>query len=191
MTAEFHAPDIFTISGVFSKSECDSLIQRAEEIGFSSAEVRTKTGSELMTNIRNNDRVNFQDSELAQLMWSRVSDVLPVLDGKHAVGTDDRLRFYRYAAGQQFRRHKDGSVSRDDGCVSQLSYLIYLNDDFEGGETKFREYSGTGASRRKRELTISPVTGSALLFQHERWHEGVVLTAGRKYVLRSDVFYGS
>ena len=30
----------------------------------------------------------------------------------------------------------------------------------------------------------------ALIFEHELLHEGAAVTAGRKYVLRSDVMYG-
>ena len=141
-----------------------------------------------MTNIRNNDRVNLEDPKLAGLMWSRIASLLPILDDQRAVGVDHHLRFYRYEPGQEFKRHKDGAVTSEVG-TSKLSYLIYLNGDFEGGATTFRDYVGKGESQRKIEHVVTPVTASALLFRHERWHEGTAITAGRKYVLRSDVFY--
>ena len=46
-----------------------------------------------MTNIRNNDRVNLDDPELAALMWSRISHVLPLIDDQHAVGVDSQSSF--------------------------------------------------------------------------------------------------
>jgi len=189
LTAQFIDPDVFTVAGVFTAAECSALIERAESIGFDAASVRTRSGPKMMTNIRNNDRVNLDDPELAELMWTRIASLLPQLDGQQAVGVDKRLRFYRYEPGQEFKRHKDGAVESDDGCTSKLSYLIYLNGDFEGGATTFRDYVGKGESRRKIERIVTPVTGLALLFRHQRWHEGSALTAGRKYVLRSDVFY--
>ena len=189
LVAEFVDSGIFTVAGVFSAAECSALIDRAEAIGFDAASVRTHSGPKMMTNIRNNDRVNLDDPELAALMWSRISHVLPLIDDQHAVGVDVHLRFYRYESGQEFKRHKDGSVTNDHGHVSKLSYLIYLNGDFDGGSTTFRDYDGKGETRRKIEHVIRPVAGSALLFRHERWHEGSPLIAGRKYVLRSDVFY--
>lgn len=191
LVAEFVDPDILTVAGVFTATECSALIERAESIGFNAASVRTHSGPKLMTNIRNNDRVNLDDPDLAALMWSRISPVLPSLDGQHAVGVDRHLRFYRYEPGQEFKRHKDGSATNDAGCTSKLSYLIYLNDGFEGGSTTFREYIGSGDSRCKIEHVVTPSVGSALLFRHERWHEGSPVTAGRKYVLRSDVFYSA
>ncbi len=191
LVAEFIDPDVFTVAGVFSAAECVTLIARAESIGFDAASVRTHSGSKMMTNIRNNDRVNLADPELANQMWSRISHILPSLDHQHPVGVDFRLRFYRYEPGQEFKRHKDGSVTNDKGQVSKLSYLIYLNGDFDGGATTFRDYHGKGESQRKTERVVTPVTGSALLFRHERWHEGSALISGRKYVLRSDVFYSA
>lgn len=191
LVAEFIDPDIFTVCGVFSSAECSALIDRAESVGFDAASVRTKSGPRMMTNIRNNDRVNIEDRELADLMWLRVASLMPVIENQSAIGVDHHLRFYRYVPGQEFKRHKDGAVTNNDGFSSKLSYLIYLNDGFEGGETTFREYVGTGESRQRIENIVTPVTGSALLFRHERWHEGSALTSGRKYVLRSDVFYGT
>jgi len=186
---EFIDPDVFTVAGVLTAEECLSLIERAESIGFSAASVRTHSGPKMLTKIRNNDRVNLDDPELAELMWTRIASLLPDLDNQHPVGVDSRLRFYRYEPGQEFKRHKDGAVTNDAGCTSKLSYLIYLNGDFKGGATTFRDYAGEGEDRRKTEHVVIPVTGSALLFRHERWHEGSPLISGRKYVLRSDIFY--
>jgi hypothetical protein len=58
-----------------------------------------------------------------------------------------------------------------------LTFLIYLNEGCEGGETRL-----PGAS-------VSPRTGLGLLFQHLLLHEGAALQAGVKYVLRSDVMF--
>lgn len=188
--AEFVDPDIFTVSNIFSPVECGMLIDRAESIGFDAASVRTRSGPKMMTNVRNNDRVNLEDPELAATMWSRIASVLPLIDNQTATGVDSKLRFYRYEPGQEFKRHKDGAVTNANGCVSKLSYLVYLNDDFDGGATTFRDYLGTGGERKIMQHFIKPIAGSALIFRHERWHEGSSVTNGSKYVLRTDIFYG-
>ncbi len=59
------------------------------------------------------------------------------------------------------------------------SPILYLNDDFEGGETDFFGFQAT------------PRTGSAIAFAHERRHEGRPVYAGTKYVVRTDVMYRS
>ena len=57
--------------------------------------------------------------------------------------------------------------------------MVYLNEDFDGGETDFPEQG-----RR-----VIPKTGSALWFQHMLLHSGERVARGCKYVLRSDVLY--
>jgi prolyl 4-hydroxylase len=59
--------------------------------------------------------------------------------------------------------------------------MIYLNEDFAGGETTFPEW----------DVCITPKTGMMLLFRHELLHAGEAVTRGRKYVLRSDVMYSA
>ncbi|MEM1134219.1 MAG: 2OG-Fe(II) oxygenase [Bacteroidota bacterium] len=58
-----------------------------------------------------------------------------------------------------------------------MTFMIYLNEDFKGGETKFDE------------ITIKPKTGTALCFIHEQKHEGCFVISGVKYVIRTDVMY--
>ncbi|AFY94056.1 prolyl hydroxylase family protein [Chamaesiphon minutus] len=180
---------IFTIDSVFSPGECQSLIDRAEAIGFEAATVRTTDGPMMMTNIRNNDRVMMEDPALASQMWQRIQHLLPTIDSSLPCSVDPQLRFYRYHPGQQFRRHKDGAVTNSLGQTSKLSYLIYLNDACEGGDTAFREYYAVDGISHKQEFIVTPTVGMALLFRHERRHEGTPVTAGVKYVLRSDVLY--
>jgi hypothetical protein len=55
--------------------------------------------------------------------------------------------------------------------------MVYLNDDFEGGETRFQR------------VTIRPMVGMALCFVHHLVHEGAEVLCGRKYVMRTDVMY--
>jgi hypothetical protein len=87
------------------------------------------------------------------------------------------IRRARFPPGQRFKMHKDGPW-HEDGLTSRLTLLVYLNDDFTGGDTDFREFR------------VKPEPGAALLFIHDTWHEGAAVESGTKYVLRSDVLYG-
>lgn len=55
--------------------------------------------------------------------------------------------------------------------------MIYLNDNFQGGDTTFRD------------LRVQPKQGMALIFLHSLYHEGNEITQGVKYVLRTDITY--
>ncbi len=181
--------NLFTVAEILSSEECRQLIVRGEAIGFERASVRTADGPKMRTDIRDNDRAEFDDSALAIELWNRCFKYLPEsLEGGFPFAFDSSFRFYRYDPGQRFKRHKDGVVKRSETERSRLTCLFYLNDDFVGGETVF--YSHTSSDGTRPEIaTIVPKTGMALFFLHEWWHEGRSLSTGRKYVLRSDVFF--
>lgn len=183
------AEDIFVVRGILTLEECRSLIERAENLGFEPAAVRTRSGPQMRPDIRNNDRIAFSDSNLAGVLWERIHPYVPhQFEGGIAIALDDNFRFYRYDQGQQFNRHRDGVTERSSSVRSRLSCLFYLADGFTGGETVlFSETSNNGV--RDELATIVPQSGDALLFRHEIWHEGRSVLDGRKYVLRTDVFY--
>lgn len=182
--------DIFTVESIFTEDECQSLIRQGEAMGFEAASVTTDSGAQMMPNVRNNDRVVYDDAAFAASLWERVKAYVPQqIDGYPAVGLNERLRLYRYDPGQRFKRHQDGRVYTADGRVSRLSSLIYLNAGYKGGETIVREYTTVDDQTIKHEFIITAEAGKGLFFIHERKHEGAVIRSGRKYLLRTDVMY--
>ncbi len=177
---DLHAPLVWTVDGVFSPSECTEAIARMEALEPEIATINARGGPVLDRGIRNNDRVIFDDIDLAARLFDRIRPHIPArLMGKEPVGVNERFRGYRYREGQRFAPHYDGSFLRSPRERSLLTFMIYLNEGFEGGETDFLEL------RQK----ISPRTGQALLFQHFLLHEGCILKRGTKYALRSDIMY--
>jgi prolyl 4-hydroxylase len=173
------APSIFTIRDVLTADECQQMIAFAEQRGFDAATINALGVQRLDKDTRNNDRVIDDDFELAKRLWSRVEKFMPrMLSGRPVRGLNERFRYYRYTPGQRFAWHFDGSFARPNGEVSLLTFMIYLNEGYEGGETQFESVSVAGK------------LGMALVFEHELLHEGAEVTGGIKYVLRSDVMYG-
>ena len=180
-------PDrIFTIENFLSPSECAQQIQNSEALGFDAASITTKTGQQMRLDIRNNARVVFDDHALAHNLWQRVEPFVPSpLFGRSALEISEQWRFYRYHVGEVFKMHQDGSLKRDSGERTLVTLMIYLNDDYEGGETRFEV-------RDTPELiSVQPQTGMAHLFLHTLRHEGAQVLAGSKYVLRSNIFYSA
>lgn len=169
---------IFTLDNVLSPAECVAMIARAEAQTFEVATINPATGATLNLDVRNNDRVIFNDAALAADLWERVREQIPQLvAGRESVGLNDCFRFYRYDPGQKFDWHTDGSFARQNGERSLLTFMIYLNEGYDGGETRFECEAVKGKA------------GQALVFNHELRHTGAEVLAGRKYVLRSDVMY--
>jgi predicted 2-oxoglutarate/Fe(II)-dependent dioxygenase YbiX len=171
---------VFTIPNVLTAAECASTIARIEALGPTSAPITTARGFEMRPEVRNNQRVMFDDLALASELFARIAAELPdPLCGMRKIGVNERFRCYRYTPGQYFAPHFDGAFVRNHHERSLLTFMIYLNEGFDGGGTAFLD----------DDRLIVPRTGAALLFQHRLLHEGCVLVAGTKYVLRTDVMY--
>jgi hypothetical protein len=141
-------------------------------------------------------------------------------------GLNRRWRIYRYDSNgfETFAPHIDAGfppsgISEDgstllwdassdengDEIVSRLTVLMYLNDDFTGGETNFYGACSVHGDDLNLIASVRPVQGSCLLFpqgvgeeaveyarKHWPLHEGSPVRSGRpKYVIRSDVLFAT
>lgn len=183
--------DIFTVRGFLTPDECAAEIARAEAAGFGDAPVNTLGGPVVNKRMRNNDRVMVDDPAAAAALWDRLRPFVPERLGSwQATGLNERLRYYRYDPGQRFHWHFDGYYERSPTEQSALTFMVYLNDGFAGGETQFRfRPLGMLPDGGDDEFEVVPEAGMALVFVHAVLHQGAEVTSGRKYVLRSDIMY--
>jgi len=180
---------VYTVSEFLAPDECAAFVAQSEAAGYGDAEV----AGVVVKDFRDNDRVLFDDAALAARLFGRALPFLPpVIEGKVPVGFNERFRFYRYGPGQTFKPHVDGAHHRFAlRQASELTFLMYLNDDFTGGETNFFfDYALHLALGGRVRFGVRPVRGTALVFRHRLLHEGAPVLTGRKYVLRTDVMYG-
>ncbi|BFM09150.1 2OG-Fe(II) oxygenase [Halioxenophilus aromaticivorans] len=168
----------FVVEGFLTQKECSDLISRSEGIGYTRSKIQTSSGEEESISVRNNERILFDDYDLAKQLFDRLLQYLPQeIDAWKPSGLNKKFRFYRYGGDQYFKWHVDGSFKRDYFEVSKLTALLYLNGDFEAGETEFEG------------IKIQPEPGLLLVFPHKLRHQGVPPKNGIKYVLRTDVMY--
>lgn len=182
----------FVIPSLFSKIECEQLLNTDIKNSFQ------KAISNYPTYYRNNDRFVLDDEELANQLFEKVRPYLPeTIEVNFAMQAENgiwhlkelnsRIRFCKYSANQYFHRHLDGVHYRNDTTQSKLTFMIYLNSatDFKGGRTLFFK------TKETNEIWASyiPKQGDLIIFDHNVWHEGEVLTKGEKFVLRSDILY--
>ncbi len=169
---------------MLDETACAALVASAEA-GLSS------TGEHYPASYRDNDRWVKDDPGLAADLFARMRHVLPptLVDAEGARwrlhGLNERFRFCRYRDGQRFRIHQDGAHA--DGLRrSQLTLQIYLGGAAElaGGRTRFYD------ARLGSEVeSIVPERGTAIVFDHEWWHDGEAVTQGTKHIVRTDVMY--
>jgi 2OG-Fe(II) oxygenase superfamily len=213
---------IFTLDGLVTIEECDELIQKAETRGFRdsapSGGGHGRTGRE---DARTSQFCVIDDEEEADRLWQKVkSHLLPdvshlttsayITDAtKHAhpIAVNPHLRIYKYEPGQAFPEHIDYKmrqiVWRDGKKYERMTYmtlLIYLNDNFESGETGFwTQHDIMGKKEHCRflrtvedkphQVIISPLKGRMLISDQNLLHEGIPPSSGTKYVLRTDIVH--
>lgn len=136
------------------------------------------------------DRASFTDDKLSDELRSLVGMVIP-----HRLGDLEFLdfnplfRFYRYGPGHSFPPHLDYWYMPDSREISLITLLCYLNEDFEGGETRFIDLPSKRPGQAPSNKVVSPSTGLVSFWQHQVLHEGMRVTRGFKRVLRTDLMF--
>lgn len=169
---------IFRIDNFLSADECDRYLIWSEQQGYEDAKVQIDGRQVEYKSIRNNQRILFKDESLAEKLWQRFEPcAINTFGNTTAIGLNELFRFYKYEPGQRFKKHRDGSYVRSELEASYFTLLLYLNDDFEGGETRFET------------TEIKPEKGMAVVFAHDIKHSSEPVLSGIKYVLRTDVMF--
>lgn len=195
-----HVPGTFQLCGLLSPAEAEQFIRVAEQLGF-----HRDAPLQQPAYLRHNDNLNWVvDDMIVGRLWDRAaSSVSETVNGQAAWGLNARFRFYRYRVGDRFARHEDvswpGSRIVDGRLVenfdptlrSHYTFLIFLNDDFEGGATQFEVRHGDIES-----VDVRTPVGAALCFPHgthpdQCVHASAPISRGTKYVIRTDILFGS
>ena len=119
------AEGAFVVPDVLTPSECAAYIALSEKIGYEPATITTASGAELRPNVRDDDRLIYDDEALADTLWELVKDYFPAcVKNRSVLGLNERFRFYRYDPGQHFDWHMDGYFERENGERSLYTLLF-------------------------------------------------------------------
>lgn len=184
------------IRNVFTKEECDLIIQHTKAAGYEQALVNIGGGQQkLYPDYRNGNRCTIDSKPFANEIWRRIEPYYPddmrVRYDMEVSHLNERLRFLHYNGGGFFSKHQDGAyIDRVTYDQSFVTFQLYLNDgkgiDCEGGGTSlFQEGRGDNMPFE----IVEPEAGMVLLFDHDVLHSGDLVVKGNKYALRSDVMF--
>ena len=192
-------PGTFQLLDLLSADECARLVAVTESLGY-----LADAAVSLPRSIRHNHNATWVADDLTtDLLWQRCKAHIRNSDdfgAKRAVGLNARFRFYRYGEGDYFGAHTDGSwpgsrvidgelvANAYDDRWSQLTFLLYLSEDFDGGATQFHVDSSRSI------VDLRTPLGGALCFPHGMHplhcvHASEPVTRGVKYIMRSDVLF--
>lgn len=194
-------PGAFLLQNVFTEAECQCFIEAAEAMGYQQDEPDGDDRGKLAQTF-----VWLVDDSILQPLYERCLKLLDQeVQGGKVCGVNARWRMYRYQPGLLYRPHVDGAwpgsgLDSEGEYVydaygdrwSRFTFLIYLNQDFEGGCTTF--YTPSAEEGFLDAQGVRPRAGSILVFPHGDTagtlvHEGSAVTKGMKYIARTDLLY--
>ena len=162
-----------------STKECDEIIRISEEQSVyerSLVELLNEDGTAEKSAVRTSFSAvlkNDQNNPVISSIYHKAAELAHV-----SINQMEAIQCVRYAAGQEYKAHFDG----DQVNKRIKTILVYLNDDFEGGETSFTEIN----------VNIKPKKGSVLVFYNlddngnpliESAHCGMPVASGVKYAM--------
>jgi prolyl 4-hydroxylase len=219
------APRVFTMDQFLSLEECATLRKLALSQGLQHSTV--SAGSKSTDNFQQDrqtrssvttwmDRNLANATQLMDSIYRRAAQVLRLDPALLDAGRDDHvpythhalaesLQIVRYRAGEQYTAHHDfsyPSVSHRLQPTRHATLLIYLNDDYTGGDTVFpramNRFRHDGIRiRNKNNATTqeqhvaTKATGSAVLFYNQlpdgnvddlSQHASEPVTSGEKWI---------
>jgi prolyl 4-hydroxylase len=120
-------------------------------------------------------RIEYGNDLLLDALTQRVADLFGVQD----LMCIEPLPMMRYSPGDYFNWHTDLTGGFETQRTATM--IMYLNDDFEGGDTCFQYL----------DLRVRPKRGSALVYYYSPAqpliHRGETVTAGTKFILNAFV----
>lgn len=173
------APEIRLFPSLFTAAECAYLIDLTEPLQRPSVVIDPRTGQQVPNPIRTSSAAGFpftDENPAIHALNRRLAE---------ASGSDVRsgepLQVLRYAPGERYHEHSDALPGVPFNQQRVLTFLVYLNEDYEGGETAFPPLG----------IKVRGRTGDGLLFRNasaagtpdpRAIHAGLPVTRGIKYV---------
>jgi prolyl 4-hydroxylase len=187
--AVFEAPRIAIAEGFASAAECDWLIARARP-RLSLAEIYDPAGKggARDTNIRDNRVAQFniaQSDVILALLRERIARATGL-----AVEHMEPAMVMHYETGQQFAPHFDFVDPEQPGQQADIArhgqrvatFLLYLDDGGDGGETEFVDLGWRHRGRKGDALIFHNVDAQGRPDRRTR-HAGLPPRAGEKWLL--------
>ena len=170
------SPSVTRFENLFTPDECDFLLQLAEP-GYHASKIVDSRGREAPDPLRSSDG--------APLHWMIEDPAVNALNRRLAAVSGaaydqaEAMLILRYRPGQEYRRHFDALPGLENQRI--LTALVYLNEDYGGGETEFPRAS----------LKVKGQRGDAIVFRNTgpdgradpmSEHAGLPVVDGVKYL---------
>jgi len=183
-------PRIVGVAEIADADLCEWVITRSRGKLSRAPTGDRRTGErDIYSSGRTNTHCDFRGAE-ADLVLATLRARIAALTGTQLAGFES-VHVFHYGVGEEFRPHLDATL--DSGTADYpvryaagqqrvLTFLLALNDDFEGGETDFPTIGLRWKPRRGRGLFFWNVEPDGAI-DRRTIHAGRPVTRGEKWML--------
>lgn len=198
---------VLGIENVFTEQECNDIIKLQEACGFGlivaprgkpmNPKESERTSVVIDTALEEIEifpgrivhSCRIQYNKLAHCITERIRPFLPEYVeqwGSFKGIVPETMAFLRYGPNEGGGVHRDSEyINKKENRRSRLSCMLYLNDNCQGGNFRFKNWDG------QTDVDIDVGTGKVVVFEHDILHQGTKVFSGRKYAIKMDIEYES
>jgi prolyl 4-hydroxylase len=176
--------DILEIPDFLSHKECDQIIEMSANKLFPSR-VYSSSDDVFETNTRKSEQCWLDDtSPLISNLSTRVKNATNCHDNP-----SEHLQVVKYGPGGFYTPHFD-ACDGDSACCKRMdgelgprlwTLLIYLNDDYTGGETVFPKINKSVTPQKGKAVLFKNVDDNGAVISHS-FHGGNPVSSGQKWI---------
>jgi len=157
---------LVVIDDFLSSEECVKYIKEINDVKYTNEFTNA-------TYARTNKYVN---NDLSTYFFEKIKE-RNIQELQDVIRPNNLIMTAKYDSGMEFGLHTDTGLyyNAKEKISSKYTVLVYLNDDFEHGETVF--YDKTF----KETDIIKPMKGKCIIFNMDIFHRGAKVEKGSKY----------
>ena len=132
---------------------------------------RTSSGFSITKHAKVNETIKTVNDKCYNLISLAVKNYIENFEIGEEIKHSEPYNIIRYSEGQHYVSHYDGGT----GSARSISVLVYLNDDYDGGEIEFPNF----------QLKIKPKAGTLILFPSNYAYSHIAhkVVSGTKYAI--------
>jgi prolyl 4-hydroxylase len=174
--------DPIIVKNIITQEEANYLINKTK-LGLEDS--NTLGGLDLKTRKSKQLWIDRKDDNVVKEIYDRLSKQF-----NFNVENTESLQIVKYLPGGYYKEHHDSCCDKDEYCEKFiensgqriLTILIYLNDNFEGGYTKFPNLNLELKAPKLGALVFHPLEKNGYKCHPKSLHIGTEVTSGEKFV---------
>jgi len=173
--------DLYVIDNFLNETEIETYLEYVKN----QSESQIKKAFNNQTNFFN---AKLENSELSQTFYKKVENI-NIVDksdmNRKPIKACNYVFMAKYNPDGNFNLHTDTGSHFLPDEISYQTLLIYLNNDYTGGETTFYNQNF------EKKVVVIPKKGTAILFKIDLWHQGEKVLKGRKYWIGTEIVWST